>query len=119
LKEKTMWREKHDMSEQQVIEHQKRTGGYNAFPPKWREISEAEFAKSRHFTFHPVLVEFRQMIKRDERGSMYGVAVSATLHWQNNGTGFAIVNDPWAGKVKFYTFGEVPAGFVETFDSSD
>jgi hypothetical protein len=40
---------------------------FNDFPANWREITQEVFAKSRHFTFAPVNIEFRQMIDRNDR----------------------------------------------------
>lgn len=116
-----MFRELHDVTVADRQAHERLNGRYNDFPPGWREIDAAEFAKSRHFMFCPVLVEFRQMMRPfGETDTTKDVPhVSAYLYWQQNGTGYAVVNDYWAGTVKFYTFGSVPAGYVETFDSSD
>lgn len=99
--------------------HEATNGHFNDFPPEWREITAKEFAQSRHFVYAPVLVEYRQMIPRDPETGMRGPALAARLEWQQNGTGFAVVNDHWAGAIKFYTFGVVPHGYVETHDSSD
>lgn len=116
-----MWTEKYDLNQEQREAHEKRNGTYNEFPPDWREISEGEFARSRHFTFEPALVEFRQMMRPfgETDTTKDTPAVSANLFWQANGTGYAVVNDYWAKTVKFYAFGSVPEGYVEYFDSSD
>lgn len=116
-----MWQEKYDMQPFERKEHERRTGGYNEFPPEWREIDAAKFARSRHFTFAPVLVEYRQMMRPfGERDTTKDTpAVSAHLFWQPNGTGFTIVEDYWAQTIKFYAFGTIHDGYVETFDSSD
>lgn len=111
----------HDLTMPERKAHAEKTGGYNFFPPKWRKITEKEFAQSRHFAFEPALTEYRQMMRPfgETDTSKDTPAVSAHLHWQANGIGFAIVADYWEGTVGFYTFGETPAGFVEIFDSSD
>lgn len=116
-----MWKEKHDLSYAERYTREKLTGRYNEFPPGWREIDAAEFARSRHFMFVPVLVEYRQMMRPfgEQDTSKDKPAVSTHLFWQQNGTGFAIVEDFWARTIKFYTFGYIPEGYVETFDSSD
>lgn len=121
-----MIKEKHDMSLDEMRAHISLNGDFNDYPPHWKEITATEFAKSRHFMFSPVLVEYRQMLARDGEGKVQrlesGVpahAVGADLHWQRNGTGFAIVHDHWAGTVKFFKFGSVHEGYVEHFDSSD
>lgn len=115
-----MWKENYELTPAERLEHERKNGGYNEFPPEWREIDAAEFAKSRHFCFSPVLVEFRQMMRPfGQLNHPRQPAESAHLFWQQNGTGYAIVNDYWAGTIKFYTFGRVPEGYVEHFDSSD
>jgi hypothetical protein len=89
---------------------------FNDFPANWREITQEVFAKSRHFTFAPVNIEFRQMIDRNDRSKP---PLNARLEWQADGTGYSIVNDYWAGTVKLFAFGERTPGLVENFDSSD
>ena len=89
-------------------------GGYNDFPPGWRQISEEEFAKSAFFTYSPQFADSRQMNNPPElmrvqnpeqRPHARPVSVSATLHFMHDGTGFALVRDSWAGKVAFFAFG--------------
>lgn len=111
-----MIKEDHDMSKADREAHVALNGGFNDYPPKWREINADTFAKSRHFAFAPVLREYRQMYHPEGK---WNEALSARLEWQFDGTGYAVVNDYWKGTVKFYTFGEQPAGYVEKFDSSD
>jgi hypothetical protein len=82
--------------------HRQQFGGFNDFPPNWHEISEAEFAKSSYFTYSPMLREFRQM---KNRGDHNEPMIGAHLHWMHDNTGFAIVNDFWACKIKFFAFG--------------
>lgn len=96
-----MIRELHDLSREDQDAWARKTGGFNDFPPNWREISEEVFAKSAHFTWTFVMTEHRQMLtpKRDVP------CVSATLLWQQDSTGYALVNDFWGGKVRYYTFG--------------
>lgn len=84
--------------------HRKKWGDYNDFPPNWEEISEAEFATSQFFINSVKLIEFRQMYGREPNAHMKP-CVSANLHWFNDNTGFAIVNDHANGKIKYYKFG--------------
>lgn len=84
--------------------HAKEFGTFNEFPPGWARISEADFAKSAHFTWTPVMVEFRQMFRFSD-GTVAPQYVSATLQFQHDHTGYAIVSDYWAGKIEFYKFG--------------
>ena len=73
--------------------------GYNEFPHGWREITEAEFSQSRFFSHAPDYVESRQMMGQGKP------VVSATLYWMWDRTGFSIVQDFWAKRVKFFMFG--------------
>lgn len=119
-----MWKENYELTPAERLEHERKNGGYNEFPPHWCEIDAAVFARSRHFAFSPVLVEYRQMRRpfgkpAQENTNVASDMVDAHLFWQQNGTGYAVVNDYWAKTVKFYTFGSVPEGYVEHFDSSD
>ena len=100
-----MIRERHDLSREEEAEHLKKFGHYNDFPPNWREISEAVFAKSAHFTYTPWLTEYRQMLRYLDGRPNAKEMVGAHLHYQGDGTGYAVVNDFWAGKVRFYAFG--------------
>lgn len=78
-------------------EIEEKYGGYNDFPPDWKEIAEEEFAKSMFFTYSPDLIQHRQMMKPNE-------VVEATLHFFWDGNGYAIGHDFWKGKVKYYRF---------------
>ena len=108
-----------DLSEDARAQHKLVNGWYNDYPPEWRELTALEFARSRHFTFTPVLIEFRQMIFGLPGNPNRTPAISAQLQWQADGTGHAVINDYWDGTVKFYAFGKQPVGFKEAFDSSD
>lgn len=101
-----MIRDFHDLSTEERDAHVAKWGQYNDFPPRWRRITEEEFARSAHFTFPPSLREYRQMIVRDQDGSITRPALSALLEYQHDGqTGFSIVADFWPGKVAFFKFG--------------
>lgn len=82
-------------------EIRKCSGGVNDFPPHWREITEAEFARSEFFFHTPVFLEYRQMLPEDPKESV----VCATLYHLSPGWGFSIVNEFWENKVRFFAFG--------------
>lgn len=86
-------------------------GGFNDFPPGWREIDVAEFAQ-RMSSYHPMYHEYRQMLTPERNVP----AVSAQLFFYHDGTGVAVVSnwgptDPdiryspyvWTGRV--FAFG--------------
>lgn len=75
-------------------------GGYNDFPPGWRKMTDAEFAKSHLLAEKPVSVETRQMVD-DKHPKM----VEAKLFFLYDNQGYAIGVDYWKGKVQFYHFG--------------
>lgn len=90
---------------QAVREHDEKWGGYNDTPPGWREITEADFVKSTFFTHEPGKIEFRQLMKAgltDEQGAPL---ICARLYYFHDGTGVALMNDYWAGKLRYFAFG--------------
>ena len=74
-------------------------GGFNDVPPNWHEVSEAEFAKSMAFHYEPIATEFRQFIPPGDK-----TYASVTLYFMHDGTGWAMVNDYWGGKIRFFLF---------------
>jgi len=87
-------------------EHEKTWGGFNDTPPGWREITEEEFVRSNFFSYDPEKVEHRQLMHAgitDEKGTapLHG----ARLYFFWDGTGVALMDDFWAGKIRFFAFG--------------
>jgi hypothetical protein len=113
----------HDLSLAEQKAHAAKNGGYNDFPPNWEEVDAKTLAQSVYFAFYPVLSEFRQMHARDGSGvinpPINTPSLSAHLDWFFDGQGFAVVNDYWAGTVKFFRFGERNPQAHVGFDSSD
>ena len=82
--------------------------GYNDPPVNFKEITEAEFAKSQFHSYTPTHIEFRQMILKDDLtpGKLAGgKMVQAKLFWFSDDTGVAISGDYWKGKVRYFSFG--------------
>jgi hypothetical protein len=75
-----------------------KAGGYNDYPPNWREITLEDFAKSKFFMYYPVYNEVRQMLAPGQP------MVRAQLFWYHDESGIALVNDFWAGTVKYFAF---------------
>ena len=84
-------------------------GGYNDFPPNWREISAEEFAvKMNHYNFSEA--ESRQMREKDD---WYNLHVPAQLFFYWDGTGLAVsYTNTWNSEkfkydytAKFFAFG--------------
>lgn len=86
-------------------EHARKFGGYNDFPPGWREITQEDFARSIYFTYAPRSVEYRQMLRYMDGREHSGKMVDGFLYFFHDGTGFSIINDFWANTVRFYAFG--------------
>lgn len=76
--------------------------GYNDFPENWKEITESEFAQSHYFTYSPDVVEYRQML---DRNNPQTPALSATLYWMFDNTGYGIAQDYWGKRVRYFKFG--------------
>lgn len=92
----------HSLSQEEQNKHRVANGGFNDFPPGWREVSMEDFAQSDYFTWNPKFEEFRQMLNPEQRNEP---AVSARLWWMHDNTGYALVQDYWGKKVKFFKFG--------------
>lgn len=84
---------------------EKQNGGYNEFPPGWREINKRTFAKSDFFTYSAKLIQYRQMLRYIDGTSSGVAAVSTHLYWMQDNTGYALVNDYWKGTIKYFAFG--------------
>lgn len=108
----------YDLSAEERAAHEAKWGGFNDFPPGWKEIDAKEFAKSPHFGFNPDLREYRQML-RSKEFEHAGCCVTTHLYFYFDGRGYALVNDFWEGTVKFFMFGELNPHAYDNFDTSD
>lgn len=77
--------------------------GYNDAPKGWRQITEAEFARSIFFSHDPQKTETRQILRVE--GKQASAMIPARLYWFWDKTGIAIVNDFWKRSVTYYAFG--------------
>lgn len=78
----------------------RRWGGYNDFPPGWREVAETDFTRDPSVDhFHP-FQEARQM-------RVPGTAMlTARLFFHVSGTsGHAVARDWQAGRMRYFRFG--------------
>jgi len=71
---------------------------FNKCPDNFREITEAGFAKSWFFTYSPKTVEHRQFKFEGKTGSFH-------MFNFHTGVGFAISNDYWEGKIRYFQYG--------------
>lgn len=77
-------------------------GHYNKAPAGWREITEGEFAQSSFFTYGFTGIEHRQILNWPEPKAPM---LSAQMYHMHDGTGFAMVNDYWGKKLRYFAFG--------------
>jgi hypothetical protein len=79
---------------------------YNQAPPNLKEITEREFAQSFLFHYEPKKYESR-FVAVDQL-KLCGIAVKQMMPlrmmWHHDGTGVALSNDYWEGKVRFFKF---------------
>lgn len=81
---------------------------YNDPPENLREITEKEFAQSQFHSHGPALIEYRQMILKEDLSPgklSNGKMMSAFLYWFSDDTGVAISSEHWKGKIRYFAFG--------------
>jgi hypothetical protein len=96
----------HDPEENAAIEkHKEKFGEHNDVPPGWREIPEEEFVRSYFFRYSPEKVEHRQLVNANIKCEKGRPLVDARLYFFHDGTGVAMMQDFWAGKLRYFAFG--------------
>lgn len=70
----------------------------------WREITEAEFARSSFFTYSPIAEGYRHLIY-DYNGDNLDEQLSMRIYYMWDGTGFGLYSDYWKKKLRFFRFG--------------
>jgi hypothetical protein len=81
---------------------------YNDPPINLREITEKDFAQSQFHSHSPSLIEYRQMILKEDLSPgklTNGRMISAFLYWFGDDTGIAIASEHHKGKVRYFAFG--------------
>jgi hypothetical protein len=95
-------------------EMEKEYGSFNDEPPNFKQISEDEFAKSHFFTYHPDFMEHRQIFLKDLPRDMRVVGLfTIYMFYYWDGTGIAIHNDWWGGKVYYFSFAKCDHDYRE------
>ena len=89
---------------QESIDHEKKFGKFNDAPDLWREIFEKEFAQSKFFSYTPEKIEFRQIHIKGIKSKNDKMIEAHMFHF-HDGTGVALSNDFWKGKVSYFAFG--------------
>ena len=79
--------------------HEAEWGGFNDFPPNWREVDPYEFAYSQASGKVITKTEFRQMWHRkdDRKIDRSKGMLAARLFYAGDNTGWAMTTDFWAG----------------------
>lgn len=91
------------LDKEELKRHEELLGGFNEFPPGWKEITKEEFAQSGFCGARVVYVEYRQMMRPKEH-LINGNHVSCKLFHIRNGFGYAIVQRYWEKDVLFFEF---------------
>lgn len=98
-----MFKEPSDLTDAEQKAHREAFGGYNDFPPNWKEIDETEVTSGRcHIrVYRPELIEYRQMGKL-----MAGAKplLDCRLYFFHDGYGYAVHYDYWKKKIRHFTF---------------
>lgn len=80
-------------------EHIAKYGRFNDAPPGFKEITKADIARSLFATHSPVCREYRQIMGFEK------TALSVTLYYMHDGTGYGMSFDYWNSKVRWFRFG--------------
>lgn len=85
----------------------------NMPPPNFKELTEKEFAQSMFFSYYPKTTGYRQIspdalkeIGIESKHNGRDVILMVFMFTYQDGTGIALSSDYWAGKVRYFRFGE-------------
>jgi hypothetical protein len=94
----------------ELRKHEAKWGKFNDPPTGFKEITPEQFAQSGFFTWCKVNMEFRQIdsarIKPDVLLFPAKYMLAVTMFYMNHGEHFAIGNDYWEKRVRYFTFAE-------------
>lgn len=76
-------------------------GGYNDYPPNWKQVTEKELFTSARLMVSPDYQEYRQMVRKDGNNAKF---IDATLYFLRDGTGYAVEKDFFNRHFNYYTF---------------
>ena len=104
-------------TKKEAEEHETKWGRFNFAPPGFKEITDEEFAQSGFFTWCKVGMEFRQLLPEniDQSKMLSPVTqmLTVTMFYMNHGANFAIANDYWGKKVRYFMFADCYHEYVE------
>lgn len=96
------------LTKEQVEQHVKDFGRFNDPPPGFQEITSEEFAQSGFFTWCLENVEFRQidpaLIDKSKVLTPVKSFLSVKMFYMNHGDGYALAQDYWGKKVRYFKF---------------
>lgn len=97
-----MIRQTSDLTAAERTTHEATYGGFNDFPPNWREVTEAEIAtESMGRVYSPTMTEYRQMGTLVPGGEPM---LPATLSFFHDGTGHAMSYDYYGKRLRWFRF---------------
>lgn len=73
---------------------------YHQAYPGWEEITEERFVRGGFFTHRLYALQFKQVTIPSSNGQL-----AARAFILSDGTGYALVQDYWKGKLRYYMFG--------------
>ena len=92
------------------VDHGTKYGTGNELPPNFKRITEADFAKSLFFVYTPIATEYRQCQIADYNENRY---CGVKFFFFHDGTGIAMTNDYWGGKIAYFSFAACVHKFSE------
>lgn len=98
------------ITKEEMAAHEKKWGHYNSPPPGFKEITHEEFAQSGFFTWCPTSMEFRQIMADNVDKAVLLSPIkghlSVKMVYMNHGAHFAMAQDYWEKKVRYFTFAD-------------
>jgi hypothetical protein len=109
-------------SAEDIQKHKEDFGGYNDAPPGFTEITSEEFAQSGFFTWCLEKAEFRQIVPdRIDQSKMLSPVksmLSVKMFYMNHGDGYALSQDYWGKKVRYFKFAKCYHDYQEIAGAS-
>lgn len=97
------------ITKEELTAHETKWGRFNDAPPGFKEITAEQFAQSGFFTWVKVGQEFRQVCRGVDQTKMLTPLPemqAITMFYMNHGEHFAIAQDYWGKKVRYFTFAD-------------
>lgn len=99
-----------ELTKEQLLEHEQKWGRFNDPPTGFKEITAEEFAQSGFFTWCKTKTEYRQVdptrIDHSKMLSPVDAMLAIQMFYMNHGEHYAISNDYWGKKVRYFTFAD-------------